>query len=69
MEQTNVISFPTQPPESERLRLYHDDPCIVLVLAAVRRSIAPGIRTDTSRLRGRRAGGNVYPFGNVPPVP
>jgi hypothetical protein len=35
MEQ-NVIVFPTQPPASERLRLYRDDPCIVLVLAAVR---------------------------------
>jgi hypothetical protein len=36
MEQTNVIMFPTQPPESERLRLYRDNPCIVVVLGAVR---------------------------------
>jgi hypothetical protein len=36
MEQTNVIVFPTRPPESERLRLYRDDPCIVIFLAAVR---------------------------------
>jgi hypothetical protein len=28
--------FPTQPPESERLRLYRDDPCVVVVLAAAR---------------------------------
>jgi hypothetical protein len=36
MEQTNLIVFPTQQLESERLRLYRDDPCIVVVLAAVR---------------------------------
>jgi hypothetical protein len=36
MEQTNVIVFPTQPPASERLRLYRDDPCIVVVPAAGR---------------------------------
>jgi hypothetical protein len=40
MEQTNVIGFPAQPPESERLRLYQDHPAIVLVLAPVRAPIA-----------------------------
>jgi hypothetical protein len=35
MVQTNVV-FPSQPPESERLRLYRDDPCVVVFLATDR---------------------------------
>jgi hypothetical protein len=51
MEQTNIIMFPTQPPDSERLRLYRDDPCIVFVLVALRaRGIRHGSLADT-RLR------------------
>jgi hypothetical protein len=52
MEQTNIIVFPTQPPASERLRLYRDDPCIVLVLAAVR---TPDRDFTMKRLREPRA--------------
>jgi hypothetical protein len=36
MEQTNVIVFPTEPPESDRLRLYRDEPCTILILPAAR---------------------------------
>jgi hypothetical protein len=36
MVQTNVVVFPSQPPESERLRLYRDDPCVVVFLAVAR---------------------------------
>jgi hypothetical protein len=33
MAQDNIIRFPTQPRESERLRLYRDEPCTVLFLS------------------------------------
>jgi hypothetical protein len=36
MQQTNVLRFPVQVPEAERRRLYRDDPCTVLTLAAFR---------------------------------
>jgi hypothetical protein len=32
MKQTNVIKFPLQPIEIDRLRLYRDEPCTILVL-------------------------------------
>jgi hypothetical protein len=37
MQQTSVLRFPVQlVPEAERMRLYRDDPCTVLSLAAFR---------------------------------
>jgi hypothetical protein len=36
MLRTNVVRFPAQIPENERLRLYRDAPCTVLSLAAFR---------------------------------
>jgi hypothetical protein len=38
MRQTNVIQFPKQQPEGERLRLYRDEPCTILVLSRPRAS-------------------------------
>jgi hypothetical protein len=43
MQQTNVLRFPVQVPEAERMRLYRDDPCRILSLAAFRR-FAPALR-------------------------
>jgi hypothetical protein len=51
MEQTNVIMLPTQPPASERLRLYHDDSAIIFVLAAVRaRNRDPYVKFAQARI-------------------
>jgi hypothetical protein len=36
MRQTNIIKFPLQLPEVDRLRLYRDEPGTIVVLAAVR---------------------------------
>jgi hypothetical protein len=36
MQQTNVLRFPVQVPEAERMRLFRDDPCTILSLAAFR---------------------------------
>jgi len=30
MRQAKVVSFPAQPPESDRVRLYRDEPCTIL---------------------------------------
>jgi hypothetical protein len=36
MRQLNVISFPAQPSDNDRLRLYREEPCSILVLAEFR---------------------------------
>jgi hypothetical protein len=36
MWQTNVIKFPLQQPETDRLRLYRDEPGTIVVLSTVR---------------------------------
>jgi hypothetical protein len=36
MRQPNVISFPAQPPDTDRLRLYREESCGILVLAEFR---------------------------------
>lgn len=36
MRQPNVISFPAQPSEIDRLRLFRDEPCAILSLAEFR---------------------------------
>ena len=36
MRQTNVIRFPAQPTEDDRLRLYRDEQATVVVLSTVR---------------------------------
>ena len=33
MRQANVVNFPAPPPENDRLRLYRDEPCTILVLS------------------------------------
>lgn len=36
MQQTNVLRFPVQVPEADRMRLFRDNPCTILSLAAFR---------------------------------
>jgi hypothetical protein len=55
MDQTNVIVFPTEPLESDRLRLYRDKPCTILILPTAR------IALDGSH-QPRRASAARLPF-------
>jgi hypothetical protein len=36
MRQPNVISFPAQHSDNDRLRLYREEPCAILILAEFR---------------------------------
>jgi hypothetical protein len=73
MEQTNVTRFPAQAPEAERVRLYHDDPAIVLVLARGPRMRAGSAAALTRYERAGLSpslhrGDPVANFSNPPPV-
>jgi hypothetical protein len=54
MEQTNVIMFPTKPPESDRLHLYRDEPCTILILPTAQiglyRSHQPGAQAQRGEM-------------------
>jgi hypothetical protein len=63
VQQTNVIEFPLRQIEADRMRLYRDEPCTILVLAAARIALKRSPQSAVQPSKARRVAFAV-PSGN-----